>query len=114
MSQNDRRKTANSLRKQGYTFKQIGETLGVTGSRAREIVNKEERLSKRPVSWMDGLSVRTRNGLSCEEKYKEKENVIRALKSGEISDNPKNGARKIPNFGKKSLAELINHLELAD
>jgi hypothetical protein len=51
-----------ALRKAGWTFRRIGEALGVKTERARQLLRKAERLSLHP-HWRDKLPTRVRNFL---------------------------------------------------
>lgn len=51
-----------ALRKQGLTYREIGERIGVKAERASQLVAKGERLSRQPTETA-GLSVRARNYL---------------------------------------------------
>lgn len=58
-----RYKLALRLRKDGQTFKTIGNCLGVSRNRARDIVTHSEYLERREPNPINELSTRARNGL---------------------------------------------------
>jgi hypothetical protein len=54
------RERARALRQAGWTFARIGQALGVSTTRAAQIVRKAERLSRNP-HWSDVLPARARH-----------------------------------------------------
>jgi hypothetical protein len=56
------REQALAMRQTGLTFRQIGEELGVGVERARQLVQKAERLARQP-SWHNALPARVQNFL---------------------------------------------------
>lgn len=94
--------TADALSKEGMTYRQIGERLGVSRGRAAQIVHKVKRIQAYASLEYNGkieslpISVRTYNAL---------------LNAGitEIDQIPNLSSRellKLKNFGRKSLREL--------
>lgn len=72
------------LRNKGMTFKAIGEALGLTPSRARNLYLRAcgRRTGKKP-AWTDGLSQRLANCLRWLE-FNSREEVAQALQSGHL------------------------------
>lgn len=71
-----RQREAYDLRKQGKTFVQVGEAMGIGKQRARDLYMIARVRSDRDPHWMDGLSVRAGNclnnfGLKSREEAKE-------------------------------------------
>ena len=110
MTPQQRRDRAFALRRQGKTFKEIGESLGVCDVRAREIYGRAREVLLGPGHWTDALGVRTQNvllnaGLNTVNEVKE------AISSGKLRPH-QGGAREMRalNYGKKSHEELVEFL----
>jgi len=73
-----------ALRDNGMTFKAVGETLGLTPSRARNLYLRacSRRAGKKP-AWTDGLNQRLANCLRWLE-FNSREEVAQALQSGHL------------------------------
>jgi hypothetical protein len=116
----ERRETAYNLRKDGFTFKDIGKKLGVGIQRASMLVSDWERelRSEANPSIFSGLSVRARNCLGHDIHFKSSgiisehifnipiDKQVEALKSYaalvSIDD-----LRKIPNCGQSTIVEIL-------
>jgi len=105
---NERFQLSILLRNKGKTFRQIGKELGVSYGRASEIYHKAvklERERKLPPQWTHGLRTKVANAL-IDFGYKNKAEVINAIKKGEIRLHPNTGKSTIPGIGSQSLEEL--------
>lgn len=73
-----------ALRDKGMTFKAVGETLGLTPSRTRNLYLRacSRRAGKKP-AWTDGLNQRLANCLRWLE-FNSREEVAQALQSGHL------------------------------
>lgn len=73
-----------ALRDNGMTFKAVGETLGMTPSRTRNLYlrARNRRAGKKP-AWTDGLNQRLANCLRWLE-FNSREEVAQALQSGHL------------------------------
>lgn len=97
----ERRERALELRKQGKTFREVGEIMGVSAGVARICVIAAERNAKRRDAvkrlWWSGLSRRTAIGLISHAGCHCREDVEK-LTERELL--------RVPNLGKRSIAEL--------
>lgn len=73
-----------ALRENGMTFKAVGEALGLTPSRTRNLYMRAQsrRAGRKPV-WTDGLNQRLANSLRWLE-FSSREEVAQAFRSGHI------------------------------
>lgn len=104
----ERYRQALNLRQGKKTFKEIGDAIGVSSSRAREIVLKAQRLVDiEPVSplSLDALSTRTANALRAE-NLDDREKVLAWI----TAEKPT--PKKIPNIGGMSINEIRQWLGL--
>jgi len=117
MIRDERAVEAYRLRETGKTLKEVGICLGISGTRARELIQKEAwRLSRDP-HWTDGLSTRVCQWLWYTDErwetpfFNNKEKLIEAIKSGYFSiPKTHENELKMINMGKKGFEELILHL----
>ena len=73
-----------ALRDNGMTFKAVGEALGLTPSRTRNLyLRARNRRAGRKPAWTDGLSQRLANCLRWLE-FSSREEVAQALQSGHL------------------------------
>jgi hypothetical protein len=101
----DQRAQALTLRHAGATYTAIGHALGVSMSRAAQIVHKGERLAEHP-RWFDGLPARAisfliRNNLAALREVEAAQAVAR-LSRRELMSNP--------NFGRGACDALCGWL----
>ena len=101
-----RRAVAHELRESGKTFREIGTIMGVSAAVARGCAIAGEREKRvRVQQWHSGLSSRTANTLI-------NNNVKDRTDAEKFAEDACGRLHLIPNFGKRSLAEL--RLWLAD
>jgi hypothetical protein len=112
----DRYADALKLRKSGETYKSIGLKLGVSVSRARQIVSKAENITRRKKSleWTKGLDTKLANTL-IGEGFKSKKEVREAILNKRIGLNPASTKGTVFGIGPKYfevLSEWVGvHLE---
>ena len=74
-----KRVMAMTLRKQDKTYDEIGAALGVSGSRARDIILEAERIAEYGEQWFDGLGTYL-SGVLIKGGYKSIEDVLTVLR----------------------------------
>lgn len=105
---NDKQISALKMRESGSTFKEIGDHLGVSKSRASQIYYKAaryERQGKKHNEWTYGLNQKVANAL-ISAGFSSKEEVIEGLKSGKIGINPITGNGVIPGIRHHGISEI--------
>jgi len=105
---NERFCIALKLRKDGKTFRQIGQELGISHGRASEIYHKAKNLEKSgklPPKWTHGLRTKVAQAL-IDSGFKSKQEVINGIKSGQIKLIPRSGRSTIAGIGSQSLEEI--------
>ena len=103
---NERMKQALALRKEVKTFKAIGLALGISASRARELVNEAEWLTRNgrvPPDWASDLDPRIFNALRSA-GFTSQQSIVDGLKTGDL--------RKIPGIGATSISILCEYFNL--
>ena len=100
----ERKIKANQLRKEKLTYKAIGNALGVTATRARQMVYEFRASENTPPDELDGLSTRAKHTLKAN-GYTTREKIILGLACGKLSASNERGFR-IPNYGKLMHAEI--------
>lgn len=105
----------------GRTLTELAKTLGVSLSRAGQMNRKGACLASPPTYWHAGLSSQTANRL-VEGGYSSREQVEKAVTSGEITDKPSVSQRKlfhsegqqttVPGLGKVGFGEILVWLGL--
>ncbi|MCP5230680.1 MAG: hypothetical protein H6948_01055 [Zoogloeaceae bacterium] len=114
---NERQAKALQLREEGKTFKEVGEALGVSTERARQIFATAQRKKNAPrITWTDGLEPKLANALIAA-RYTSRDDVRAAVERGEIA--VKNGRGTVPWIGPASVAEIrawlgMESAEIAD
>jgi hypothetical protein len=104
---------AYNLRKQRLTFKQIGERMGVSSGRAREIFRMAEWMVNHGEHWTDGLSTRSANCL-CNNDINSREAALEAYQSGKLNPDTKFGNPGTRSYGWKSHKEVAKWLGLPE
>ncbi len=105
---NDKHIAALEMKKLGKTFKEIGDDLGVSSGRARQIYLRAvglERMGKQPHKWTHGLSTKTANVL-INAGFTDKNEVIAGLKAGEFGINPITEKAKFYGIGHHTISEI--------
>lgn len=105
----------------GRTLTELAKVLGVSLSRAGQMNRKGACLASPPTYWHTGLSCQTANRL-VERGYSSREQVEKAVVSGEITDKPSVSQRKlfrskgqqttVPGLGKVGFGEILVWLGL--
>ena len=106
---NDKQISALKMRASGSTFKEIGDFLGVSKSRASQIYYKAaryERQGKKHNEWTYGLSQKVANAL-ISAGFSSKEEVIEGLRSDEIGVNPVTGNGNVPGIRHHGISEIL-------
>lgn len=106
---NDKQISALKMRAAGSTFKEIGDFLGVSKSRASQIYYKAARYEcqgKKHNEWTDGLSLKVANAL-ISAGFSSKEEVVEGLQSGKIGVNPMTGNGYVPGVGHHGISEIL-------
>jgi len=105
---NDRQISALKMRTSGSTFKEIGDYLGVSPSRASQIYYKAaryERQGKKHNEWTYGLDQKVANAL-ISAGFSSKEEVIERLRAGEIGVSPITGNGNIPGIHHHGISQI--------
>lgn len=105
---NARQLIAYNLRKEGKTFREIGEVLGVSTGRAGHIVNEANRKAERLSHWTNGLP----NAVAIRLEhagYTSKDEVKAAIESGSLDAIFR--GKRVPCLGGKKLQILMNWLK---
>lgn len=105
---NDKHIAALGMRRLGSTFKEIGEHLGVSSGRARQIylgAARHERMGKQAHKWTHGLTTKTANVL-INAGFTDKNEVIAAIKSGKLGLNPITTKGKLYGIGPHTISEV--------
>lgn len=105
---NDKHIAALEMKKLGNTFKEIGQHLGVSPSRASQIYYRAvslERMGKQPHKWTHGLTTKTANALIYA-GFIDKDEVIASLKSGKLGINPITGKGKFHGISHHTISEV--------
>lgn len=108
-------------REKGRTLTEIAKALGVSQGRAGQMNRKGSLLANPPIHWHTGLSSQTANRL-VERGYSSREQVEKAVTSGEITDRPSASQRNlfvsdgqqttVPGLGKVGFGEILVWLGL--
>lgn len=105
---NERQKKALDLKNSGSTFKEIAIALGVSPSRASQIVNHSKNVilrTEQSKHWIFGLEKKTANAL-ISAGYCSKNSVVDAILSGEIGTYHNSVKGKVPGISHKTIAEI--------
>jgi hypothetical protein len=106
---NDKHIAALEMRKLGNTFKEIGEHLGVSPSRASQIYYRAaslERMGRQPHKWTHGLTTKTANAL-ISAGFIDKDEVIASLESGKLGINSVTGKGKFYGINHHTISEIL-------
>jgi len=95
------------LRRKNHTYSEIGDALGVSGSRAAQIVSRAEREESRPKDDLHNLSTRIANVFRAE-GFSTYDTAKLALINGDIHPS------KTANYGKISHLTALRFFELYD
>jgi hypothetical protein len=96
------RERAWALRQAGSTFARIGQALGVSTTRAAQIVRKAERLSRNP-HWSHVLPARARHLLQIH-GWDQLDEIAAALRVAQL---PRRELMNAPNFGRVACDALL-------
>lgn len=115
MNANARHQRVLRLRREGKTFREIGEHLGVSAGRARQVHESAERMERLQPErrWLEGLSQRTISVLARAKLYT-REDVEKAVREGRLSwSNKMRDPGYIRDYGKKTHAEVLQWLGMS-
>jgi len=97
------------MRRAGKTFKEIGQSIGVSPSRASQVYYRAlslDNMTKQPHKWTYGLETKTANAL-ISAGFESKDEVIASLNSGELGIDPITGRGTFYGIAQKSISEIL-------